>query len=160
MSFNRNDPADLAALKAEVELDPLAIGYDAPSGNARQVVDLLAENNYTVSKPRISTADVRSATTYQAYNRLAQDEQEWLVWMTGTNGYNEENMIVTPDLRERLCGETGGGGGNSSIWAGGDRDEMEALMLGLFDVQGSRAEVLFGYGTRISHSDWYAARDS
>lgn len=155
MTFDRTDPADLAALNTEVTTDPLGIGYDVNGNVDTAIVEPINAKNYTVSKPRISAADVRAATTYDGYDGLAIDEQEWLRWMTGSNGVGEENMPVTTDLRARLTGD-----GGTSIWAPADRVAMEAAMLTLFDVPGSRAEVLFGYGTTISRADWIAARDS
>lgn len=154
MSFNRNDPADLAALKSEMINDPLSSGYNLASGDIANIVSLINAKNYTVSKPKISSADVRSTCTYDAYNALSIDEQEWIRWMTGANGFEEENLAVTADLREKLTA------GASSIWADGQRDEMTAAMLALIDVPGSRAEVLFGHGTIISLRDCTTARDS
>lgn len=155
MSFDQSNPAHLATLKTEVETDPLALGYD-PDVSTQGLLDLLNAKNYTVSKPKISSAEIRAKTTYQAYNTLAQDEQEWLRWMTGSNGFNEENVEVTPDLRKKLAGV-----GGNSIWQAGDRrDEMNPIMLAIMDVAGSRAEVLFGYNTVLTRSDWLAARDS
>lgn len=157
MSFDRNSTADLAALKSEVENDPNGKGYD-PLGGTQDLLDLLNAKTETVSKPMISSNDIRAVTYYQAYNTLAQDEQEWLVWITSSG--NENDVTVTADLRERLTGETGGGSSNSSIWANSQRSTIEPLMLALIDVPGSRAEVLFGFGTNISRDDWFAARDS
>lgn len=155
MAFDREDPADLAALKTEVNTDPNGYGYIPDK--TETVIDNINETRpaITVSKPRISAADVRSFTTYAGYDGLAIDEQEWLRWMTGSNGIGEENMVVTTDLRARLTGD-----GGTSIWAPADRIAMEAAMLALIDVPGSRAEELFGYATVISEQDWFAARDS
>jgi hypothetical protein len=154
--FDVNDPTDLAELKSEIETDPLSIGYDV-NGNSAVLVGLINETNpaYTVSKPKISAALVRSTTTFDAYNNLSIDEQEWITWMTGSNGFEEESMVVTDDLRTNLTGPAA-----NSIWAVSDRNTMNAAMLALIDVPGSRAEILWGYGTTISESDWYAARDS
>jgi len=154
MPFDRNDPADLLELKTEVNTDPLGLGYD-PLGTNQAVVDIINAKDFTVDKLKISTADVRSTTTFDAYNNLSIDEQEWIRWMTGTNGFNEENMVVTADLRTQLTGP-----GSDSIWALADRTEMNAAMLALIEVPGSRAEVLWGHGTLISREDWAAARDS
>ena len=154
MSFDRNDPADLLALKNEVTTDPLGLGYDT-NANVTQITEIINSKDFTVSKPKISSALVRSTCTYDAYNGLAIDEQEWLTWMTGSNGYEEENMTVTDDLRTQLAGS-----GSDSIWAVADRTAMVSAMTALIDVPGSRAEVLFGYGTSISTSDWTTARDS
>ena len=154
MAFDRNDPVQLAELKDEMNTDPLGIGYD-PLGANQPNVDLINAKNYTVDKPKISAAAVRSATTLDAYDGVLADKQEWLRWMTGTNGFDEENMDVTPDLRVQLTGD-----GGASIWAVGERPEMEAAMLALIETAGSRAEVLWGHGTSISTADWAAARDS
>ena len=158
MAFDRNDPVDLQALQNEVNTDPLVIGY-VPDGGTQQLLDLLNAKNYTVSKPKISAANIRAATYLDAYDNLLADRQEWLRWMTGTNGFDEDNVVVTQDLRDRLTGVLGGSITGDSIWAAADDDVMEPIMLALIDVPGSRAEVLFGYNTVISRDDWFAARD-
>lgn len=162
MSFDRNNPADLAALKTEVETDPLGLGYDYTSGNTALVVNGINEvrtvaPTFIASKPNISAADVRAICTYDAYNNLSIDEQEWIRWVTGTNGVQQESLRVTPDLRQALAGDPVA---NSAIWAASNRNTMNPLMLGLMDVPASRAEDLFGYGVRISDVDWTTARDS
>ena len=156
MAFDRTNPADLAALKAEVNTDPDALGYDQ-SVTQDGVLDIinLARTAYTQQKEKVSAAAIRSGTSYDGYDGLAIDEQEWLRWMTGSNGFEEENMPVTADLRARLTGD-----GGTSIWAPADRTAMEAAMVAVFDRDGSRAEDLFGIGTTISRDDWIAARDS
>ena len=108
-------------------------------------------STYTVSKLVISADDVRSACTYDAYNNLAIDEQEWIRWMTPPG---VENMLVTSDLRTNLTD------GSNAIWAAANRTEMNAAMLALIDVPGSRAQDLFGYDTSISSQDWLAAVNS
>jgi hypothetical protein len=156
--FDRTDPVDLQALQDEVNNDPLTIGYD-PLGPTQDLLDLLNAKNYTVSKPKISAADIRSSVYLDAYDNLLADRQEWLRWMTGSNGFEEDNVVVTQDLRDRLTGVLGGSTSGDSIWAAADDDVMEPLMLALIDVPGSRAEVLFGYSTVILREDWIAARD-
>ena len=161
MSFDRTNPDDLLALKNEVTLDPLTLGY-VPDITQEGVLDVinLTRQTITVSKPAISAAVVRAAVTLQAYDNLLADRQEWLRWITGSNGVNEESLIVTQDLRDRLTGVLGGSVTGDSIWAAADEDIMEPIMLALIDIDGSRAEQLFGFGTIISRDDWLAARDS
>lgn len=154
MAFDINDPADLLALKNEVNNDPLSLGYNPVSGDVTNIINIINTKSYTVAKPKISAADIRSSTTYDAYNNLSIDEQEWIRWMTGSNGFDQENVTVTQDLRDRLTD------GTNSIWAAGDRTAMNAAMIALMDVSGSRAEVLFGYGTMLNKNDYIAARDS
>lgn len=154
MSFHRNDPADLLALKNEVTLDPNGYGYNQGDTEGTLSILNLKRPEITVSKPKISSADIRSKCTYDAYNNLSIDEQEWIRWMTGSNGFEEENVVVTADLRTQLTD------GSNSIWAPSDRPAMTTAMLDIIDVEGSRAEQLFGYGVVITRNDWLAARDS
>lgn len=155
MAFDRTNPDDLVLLRNEVLTDPLALGYD-PLGGTSDIINILNTKNpiFIINKPKISAAKVRASCTYDAYNALTADAQEWLRWITGSNGFNEESLDVTTDLRARLTD------GSNSIWAVGDRSIMNATMLSLIDVVGSRAEDLFGYGTIISDTDWFMARDS
>lgn len=162
MSFDRTDPIDLAALKSEVETDPTGIGYDQSQTDSG-IIDPINLKRATIklTRPKILSSDVRATCTYDAYNNLSIDEQEWIRWMTASDPADqsaEGNVAVTPDLRLRLADPDGNG--NGSIWAVGDRTEMNAAMLALMDVDASRAEQLFGYGTAISRDDWFAARDS
>ena len=158
MAFDINNPADLATLKNEVLTDPEGYGYD-PASTYDGVLNIINEKraSITVSKPYISPSDVVADTYYEAYNGLAIDEQEWLRWIT-SGGSSEETLKVTADLREQLTGATGGG--TQSMWAVGDRPAMEQAMLDLIDIDCSRAEEIFGYGTTISRNDWIAARAS
>ena len=155
MSFDINDPADLAALKTEIETDPTGLGYSDQNTSDDLALINDTRTTITVRKPKIGSAHVRATCTYDAYNNLSIDEQEWIRWMTGSNGFEEENMDVTPDLVTNLTGP-----GTASIWSVADRTEMNAAMLALIDVDGSRGEELFGYGTSISINDWIAARNS
>lgn len=155
--FDRNNPAHIQALQSEINTDPIGIGYNPANGDTGELLGLLNAKNYTVGKPKISSAAIRSTTTYDAYDTLSIDGQEWIRWMTGSNGFDEESVTVTDDLRQKLAGDPTA---IQSIWATAHRDEMNAAMLALIDVTGSRAEVLFGYGTSISREDWFAVRDS
>jgi len=154
MAFDRTDPADLLALKTEINTDPDGLGYVPENTNAG--VALINEvGAYTVSKLNISADAVRSTCTYDAYNNLAIDEQEWIRWMTPSAADSAENMVVTADLKTQLTGPDA-----ASIWAVADRTEMNAAMLALIDVPGSRAQDLFGYDTSITRDDWIAAVNS
>ncbi len=161
MSFDRTNPDHLLALKNEANNDPNGYGYDvADTNNLLKKVNK-TRNAIIVSKPKISSALVRSTTVYSAYKDLAQDEQEWLIWMTGSNGFEEENLIVTNDVRKKLTATTSPGvSGGNSIWATNDKASMEASMLDIIDIKGSRMEELFGIYTVINKDDWRAARDS
>jgi hypothetical protein len=159
MAFDINNPTDLAALKSEVNTDPDTLGYD-PTGPTQDILDTinLKRAAYTISKPAISQGAVRAATTLDAYANLGIDEQPWLAWITGSNGGAEENLIITADLRLQLTDAEGDG--TNSIWHATSRTAMNAAMLDLIDVDGSRAENLFGFGEVINRTEWAAARDS
>jgi hypothetical protein len=118
----------------------------------------LKRSAYTISKPFIAQSVVRSATTLGAYANLGIDEQPWLSWITGSDGGGEETMEVTSDLRLQLTDAEGDG--TNSIWHATNRTAMNAAMLDLIDVDGSRAQDLWGFDTVISEQDWIAARDS
>ena len=158
--FDRNNPDDLLALKTEVNIDPNAYGYVPEDTNL--VLDLLNQKRIeiTVSKPKISPSLIRAAVYLDAYDNLLADRQEWLRWITGSGGFEDESLVVTQDLRDRLTGLLGGSQTGDSIWAAADDDIMEPIMLDLIDIDGSRAEELFGFGTVISRADWIASRDS
>jgi len=158
MAFDKSNPTHLAQLKSEVTTDPNAYGY-VPENTDTGVLDIinLKRATITVSKPKISAATVRSTCTYDAFEGLLGPEELWLTWMTGSNGFDEENVVVTDDLRQKLAGDPTA---NDAIWAAADRNAMNAAMLDLIDVDGSRAEELWGFATSISRDDWIAARDS
>ena len=162
MAFDRTDSADVTAALSEMQSDPAGVGL-APliaAGDASPTQPILDKWNEktatTVVKPKISSAAVRSATTFDAYNALSIDEQEWIRWMTGSNGFEEENLVVTDDLRQKLSGLPNA---NEAIWAAADRSAMNAAMSALTDVLGSRAEILFGFGTIITRDDWFVMRE-
>jgi len=158
MSFNRNDPVQLLELRNEIMNDLGGLGYppidEHTSGIVRVIND--KDKGFVVQKPKISAAAVRGAVTFDAYNALIADAQEWLRWITGSNGVEEESLLVTADILQQLTGSPNASG---SIWRLQDRSEMNAAMSALINVPGSRAEDMFGYGTYISGSDVNAARD-
>ena len=153
MSFDINNPAHLAELKAEVNTDPLAIGYNPANGDTNEILAFINAKNYTVAKPSIDVNAVKDATTYDAFDGLLTPEQGWLQWQTDRSG----DIGVSAEIRQKLAGDPTT---NNAIWAAADRNAMNAVMLALMDVPGGRAEVLWGYGTTISRDDWIAARDS
>ena len=154
MAFDRNDPADLLALKTEVNTDPDGLGY-IPDSTFEGVLDIinLKRAAYIVSKPAIAPALVRAATTYDAYNNLSIDEQEWVRWMTPNSG----DFQVTDDMKLQLTGRSRASGGvvgtgndSNSFWAAAHRNEMAPVFLALIEVPGSRAEVLWDEGSMVS----------
>lgn len=156
MTFDRNNTVDLLTLQTEVNTDPNGYGYDGTITQAGVLDPInLKRDTITVSLPTINTKDIIGAIYFEAYNNISIDEQEWIRWITNS----AESLNMTQDLRDRLTGVLGGSVTGDSIWAAADDDIMEPIMLALIDVDGSRAEELFGQGTSISRDDWIAARD-
>lgn len=146
----------LQALHDEIENDTEAIGYKEGGGAWKAdsvIADLINTKNYTIDVDDISMESARAITTYDAYNNLQADEQEWSRWMTPNSGL----FKVTADMKMQLTGRTltsngvaGTGSDNASFWGASDRAAMCAAFLDLIEVSGSRAEVLWGSGKTVS----------
>ena len=148
----------LQALHDEIEADPQVLGYkDAGVWKGDDVIaDLLNAKNYVVDMTSVSMEQVRAGVTYDAYNTLAIDEQEWLTWMTPNSG----EFQVTADMKLQLSGRSltssgsaGSGNDSNSFWSAAHRGDMAPAMLALIEIPGSRAEVLWDAGVTISISN-------
>lgn len=150
MSFDRTDPADLLALKNEVNDDPLGMGYDPPAGT-QPVLDLL-----NIPANNLSPADGDSPVIANVLLKVIFGE----------------SISAQDQFKLQLLFEA-----SSDLDA--DLSEYRALITALSNPLGialaaaliralSRAEVLFSdvdvNGTTelitISRNDWIAARDS
>ena len=150
MSFDRNDPANLLALKTEVNTDPIGMGY-AGVNNTAAILKLLnaPANNVggeTAAAPftveNMLVALVPTELDAQQTNAGAGDYINALVTAGGQFGGVDIEQFKT-DFRAMFAG-------NSATVAA-----LDAQTAAL-----SRAEVLFGQGTSLSRDDWIAARDS
>ena len=143
-----------AALKAEIENDPLAIGYKngADWKADQEIADLLNAVGYTVNHATVETGDIRASVTFEGFDGLVTAEQAWFEWLT-QNGV----IPVNEEILQQLAGIPTA---NSSIWASAERTEMNAAMTALMQFQGSRAEVLWGEGTNITASQVGAAANA
>lgn len=150
MSFDKTDPADLLALKNEVNDDPLGMGYDPPAGT-QPVLDLL-----NIPANNLSPADGDSPVIANVLLKVIFGE----------------SISAQDQFKLQLLFEA-----SSDLDA--DLSEYRALITALSNPLGialaaaliralSRAEVLFSdvdvNGTTelitISRNDWIAARDS
>jgi len=148
----------LQALHDEIEADPMELGYKNGDGTWKEdaeIVDLINAANYTIDRASVEMEDVRAVTVYEAYDGLGADEQEWLRWITPGSGL----LRVTADVKLRLTGRTlsvngvaGTGGDGDSFWALAD-NAVASDVLALVEIDGSRAEVLWGEGRTISISN-------
>jgi hypothetical protein len=153
---NRMAEYSLQALHDEIEADPVTLGYKEGSGawkGDQVIADLINAKNYVIDQTSIDMEAVRASTTYEGYDTLAIDEQEWLRWMTPGSG----QFVVTADMKLQLTGRTlttsgvaGTGTDAQSFWAAAHRGALAPAMLALIEIGGSRAEVLWGAGVTIS----------
>ena len=129
------------ALAAEINNDPLAIGYKTNGvwKGDQEIADLLNLKNRTLNRAYIKSADVRSNTPYAAYDGLTATEESWMNWIT-----QGEEIAVTSDSLINLAGI-----GGTSKWASADRTTMNARMAALMQYTGSRAEQLWGQGFAV-----------
>ena len=153
MSFDQNNPADLAALKSEQSVDPIGMGYAAVDGQTNKTLALFNDPDLNVGGETTGEAftpslilDVIFPDDLTVGNKFSSGQDSWLKLLL------EASETLFDDM---------------SQW--------EAKFRSLFDINPtpqtllnldsrlrvlSRAEVLFGEDTSITKSDWYAARDS
>ena len=148
----------LQALHNEIEADPEGLGYKDGSAwiGDQLIADLINAKNYAIDPAGVEMEAVRAGVSYDAYNTLAIDEQEWIRWMTPNSGMFQ----VTADMKEQLTGRSltsngtaGTGNDSNSFWSAAHRAEMSVAMLALIEIPGSRAEVLWGAGQIVSVSN-------
>ena len=147
MAFDRNNPADLLALKNEITLDPLNIGYDS-LGNTQVLLNLInlpANNLGAETGPDLVTSEKLLKAIFPI-NISSQDQ-----------------------FRIQLIFEVGGGLNTSleglKSLIGGLSAALQAAIDGIIRPL-SRAEVLFSTAETtyesvvITRDDYIAARDS
>ena len=152
----------LQELHDEIENDPEALGYKEVGGEwkgDRVIADIINAKNFIIDRENIPTGQVRATTTYDAYNDLSIDEQEWIRWMTPGSGdeFGDGGFQVTADMKLQLTGRSlavngvaGSGNNNASFWSVAERGEMAPAMLALIEISGSRAGVLWDEGASVS----------
>ena len=150
MSFDRSDPADLLALKTEVNSDPIGMGYDA-TGPTKAILDLLNEPASNVGGETtgedltvnllLAAIDPNELTVG---GQFTEGELAWLKLVVESTQSPEENI---EQHRAKI----------TALFQPSDqtRVDLEAQSRAM-----SRAEVRFGIGTNISRQDWFSARDS
>lgn len=156
MAFDRTNPTDLAALKSEVNTDPIAMGYNA-TGPTDAILALLNDPLSNVGletgTPPLTLGDffdilARETATSTQFEFNAAN----IFAMAGSEGPETD----ISDFRDAIL--NGAGMGDNQVNAA-----INALSRRL-----SRGEVLFGgtdgNGTAefvtITRDDWIAARDS
>ena len=142
----RNDPADLQALKDEVNNDPAGRGYAAVLENIDELVALINEDigaSFTIDIEDLNVSEVAEAVDVTEYGSLAEYDKEWIKMLI-----NKDEEVMLMPYRSKFLSVFPGGG------------DTRTAVVALLNRSGSRAEVLFGINTEISRQDWIAARDS
>ena len=149
MAFDRNDPADLLALKTEVNTDPIGMGYAAVVEQTQQLLKLLndpANNVGGDTASRIfevdSMMDALDPTDFEA-PQTGANAAEYVIQLIAYGGQIGSIVGFETKFRSMFAVNSG-----------------TIVALDAQNVTLSRAEVLFGQGTVITRDDWIAARDS
>jgi len=150
MAFDVNNPADLAALKSEVNTDPTSMGYAAVVNQTTLLLKLLNDPANNVGGETAATPltpkvllDVVDGAEY-AGNQVAEGRGLFDLFAGLINSDPEFDL---EQYRTKIKDIFPTNGPTNAA--------IDALTSAL-----SRAEVLFGQGTVISRNDWFAARDS
>lgn len=152
----------LAALKAEIDTDPESLGYKIGVvwKSDQTIADLLNLKNLVIDRARVDMEDVRGQTSFDNYNPLSIDEQEYIRWQTPNGG----RWLVTAHMKLDLTGRAlivngapSTANDNASFWAASQRTNVIPKMLALIEIPGSRSEVLWGEGQNITAGNVGAA---
>ena len=153
MAFDNTNAADLLALKTEQATDPISMGYAAVDGQTKQTLDLfndpllnvgLDEVDERLTPALLLASIVPDDLTVSA--KFTQGELEWLKLLVEASTSLTDDLTVNRDKIVELFNQTP------------TLDTYTNLVA--LKRRISRAEVLFGVGTVISRTDWFAARDS
>jgi len=146
MAFNKNDPAQVSALKNEITLDPIAMGYDIDRVNVGlKLINDPANNLGGDTVEEMLTVamllDVVDMGDFDS-NQVSDGERRFI------------ESFLNRDLNQ-------------------DIDRWKVKIRSAFKINSttaqaiaalvrpiSRATVLFGANTNLVKEDWFAARDS
>ncbi len=149
MAFDATDPADLAALKSEEINDPIGIGY-LHDGDEKTLLDQFNNSDLNVggevSGPLLTVQILFDTMTPSDFggNQVGNGEDMWMRALLAH--LQTDPRLIIEQYRTKIFDIATG---NST------QNDIEALSMPI-----SRAEVLFGVGTKISKGDWRSARDS
>jgi hypothetical protein len=146
MSFDRSNPADLLALKTEVETDPIAMGYQL--NNPTQIVRLLNDPSLNLGGDTVSQ-ELTVALLLDVTDPSDLDAQQ-----VGDGERRFIESFLGRDLGENIDRW------KAKIQSAFKVNSPTSLAIGALERPISRAEVLFGVETVLVREDWYAARNS
>lgn len=130
---------NLAALTAEINADPKALGYVGKSDS--QIADLLNTPGLsaeTIFKAYTDTPDVVACIVRSEWTALAAADKQFLA----------EVILAAPTLK---TGDANLRAAVAGIFANGTTSR--ANLIAAASKSASRAEVLFGENTTVSHQD-------
>ncbi len=174
MAFDRTDPADLLALKNEVNNDPEGLGYAAVVNVTADLLNLL---NLPENNPQVNDTVNVPFDEFPIIDALDEIDNDEYKALQGVHKTNIDSIIRVGVARS----DPNAGGGVSYFGSVKRlfRKAFNNLDPALIDPvpannqsktwlavkddrarQASRAEALFGRDTVLSREDWFAARDS
>lgn len=149
MAFDRSNPANLLALKNEVNDDPNLMGYNI-NGPTQSILNLLniESNNtepsdFTRDVADLKVSDIANIIDPVEFAGLNEYQKEWVISLI--NKPSDESAI---EFKSYFL----------SLFTNGSDTRNAAIAL--LDVAQSRSDQLFGYRTILTAKDWQAARDS
>lgn len=150
MAFNRDNPADLLALKNEVTLDPIGMGYASVVGQTNLLLDLI--NN---SVNNVSPSDGPDTVTAQKLLSAIFEEP--------VSSQDQFKIQLLFELADGADSDLSGFKTNIADLSAGLATAVSTIIKPL-----SRAEVLFSNidangiteTVILTRADWSAARDS
>jgi hypothetical protein len=135
--------ADLLKLKEEIETDPLGLGYDADDPHCAELLNEV-NGDYSIDREAVDGQELQMAVVINEYAALSDIQRMgWQAIISAGSG-----IIAVSDARVKAQ--------IAAIWGPGTTTRANLILLQT--RSGSRAEVLFGSGVRVSHLDVGMAR--
>lgn len=147
-AFDRT-PANLAALKAEVENDPESRGYIAALAvKTEDMIDLLNEKVSTTNKPveDLDVIEIAAVIDPAEYGALNEYNKEFVKMFIN----RPDNETLRPFVSKMVSMFPGGGSPSATF----------AAIQALRSVSVSRVELITKVGVVVTRDDWIAAKGS
>ena len=147
--FDKENAADLLALKTEVNTDPISMGYtpDAMDDGVVFLINDVSSNAVPeqITRPLddIAIAEVAGIIDGTEYDALTAYNKAWVQSLIN----RAEGDSIVP-YKDKFLDVFGAG------------SVTRTAAVALLPKDATRAEVLFGINTVITNADWVAARDS
>ena len=156
MSFDRTNPTHLAELKAEVQTDPVTMGYDV--NNIHDIRNKINTPSSNVGNDNRTDAEF---TGDDLLASIAVNPSEYAVVVSA----HTQSAIRTTFVEALIARQDGlipkrFHATILAIFTAANASTIRTAMIAHATSPISRAEVLWGNDTQISKQDWYAARDS